>query len=182
MNKEKEAVVVGTAGSEREEDDFYGGHPSRLVDGKGLDGIWVYQPPHGAGPTVCAADPLWLSMELEVPYVVTKVQLARRINSGDQGKCIRISVGFSKEYDPNDALCRPEIDELQHTTGLVDYVCTTNHETGNFVKISKNVNGCNGDMVICEAKVFGYPAGKLIQSLRMVMNAYMIDVGLACNI
>ena len=109
---------MGTAGSEREEDDPWGGHPSRLVDGKGLDGIWVYQPPHGAGPTVCAADPLWLSLELEVPYVVTKVQLARRINSGNQGKCIRISVGSSREYDPNDALCRPEIDELQHTSGL----------------------------------------------------------------
>ena len=157
---------MGTAGSEREEDDPWGGHPSRLVDGKGLDGIWVYQPP---GPTVCAADPHWLSLELEIPYVVTKVQLAKRMDSGvrDQGKCIRISIGSSREYDPNDALCRPEIDELQHTSGLVDYVCTTNHETGHFVKISKNVNGCSGRMNICEAKVFGYPVGKLIQSLQL---------------
>ena len=69
-----------------------------------------------------------------------------------------ISIGSSREYDPNDALCRPQIGELQHTSGLVDYPCTSNKETGKFVKISKV--GVN-DLVICEAKVFGYPVGKL---------------------
>ena len=74
-----------------------------------------------------------------------------------------ISIGSSREYDPNDALCRPQIGELQHTSGLVDYPCTSNKETGKFVKISKvGANDLGSDpLVICEAKVFGYPVGIL---------------------
>ena len=137
---EREATVVGTTASSV---DPYGGHPSRLVDGKGLNGVWVYE---SVGPTVCAQDvgqdPKWFSLELEVPHIVTKVQLAKRMESRTeaQGRCVTISVGSSAQYDPNEALCRPQIAELQHTSGLVDYPCTSNQETGRFVKISKS--GC----------------------------------------
>ena len=135
--------------------DSYGAHHTRLVDGKGLDGVWVYQNP---GPTVCAQDSSWFSLELEVPHIVTKVQLVKRLDCcPDQGQLVTISIGSSREYDPNDALCLPQIAELQHTSGLVDYPCTSNLETGKFVKISR---GGSVDLVICEAKVFGYPVGK----------------------
>ena len=72
---------MGTAASA--DDHVYGAYSSRLVDGKGLDGVWVYQE---NGGTVCgqapgAADTVrWFSLELEVPHIVTKVQLAKRMD------------------------------------------------------------------------------------------------------
>ena len=154
--EEVELEIVGTASSG---EDPWGGHHSRLVDGKGLDGVWVMQT---TGPTVCAQDQSWLSLELQVPSVVTMVQLAKRMDQccRDQGRLVTISIGSSREYNPNDALCRPQIAEMQHTSGLVDYPCTSGHEVGKFVKISKEGDAA---LVICEAKVFGYPAGKLIK-------------------
>ena len=91
---------------------------------------------------------------------MTKVQLSKRMDCcRTQGKDVYISVGSSREYDPNDDLCRPKIGELEHKNRLVDYLCTSNPKAGKFVKLAKTGTGANS-LTICEAKVFGYPAGK----------------------
>ena len=124
---------------------------SMLVDGLGLDGIW-------SDEGGCAAtEPngiQWFSLELETPRYVTKVQIARRMsNSWEQGQGISITIGSSKEYDSTDPLCLPEIPDLTHEAGLIDYVCNPGQE-GQFIKISKD-NGQTGHvMALCEAKVF----------------------------
>ena len=156
---------MGTAASA--DDLVYGAHHTRLVDGKGIDGFstWV---PSNNGPdtpgTVCAQVPgaeetvRWLSLEIEVPLIVTKVQLSKRMGCcRDQGQYVTITIGTTREYDPNDDLCLPQISELRDKSGLEDYLCTANPKEGKFVKISKV--GTNS-LVICEAKVFGFPAGK----------------------
>ena len=161
----QEATIVGTAQSA---EDPHGGHHTRLVDGKGIDGVWVYDP----NPTVCASAPgtagstRWFSLELEVPLVVTKVQLAKRLDTGVQGQAqyVTITIGSKMEYDPSDDLCRPEINELEHISGLVDYPCTANPQEGKFVKISKG-DPSDNTLTICEAKVFGFPAGKQTSKL-----------------
>ena len=65
-----------------------------------------------------------------------------------QGQKIKITVGNSKEYDPNEPECLPEIEDLTRTEGLQDYVCT-NQVSGRYVKISRP-----GVLVLCEVKVF----------------------------
>ena len=67
----------------------------------------------------------------------------------DQGKNIRISIGPSKDYDPSEPLCLPEIAELVWSEGLQDYICTGNLHEGKYVKISRV-----GWIVLCEVKVF----------------------------
>ena len=64
-------------------------------------------------------------------------------------KNIRITIGASKEYDPNEPLCLPEIVELSQQAGLQDYYCTGELHEGKFVKISKP-----GALDLCEVKVF----------------------------
>ena len=60
-----------------------------------------------------------------------------------------ITVGPSREYDPDEPLCRPEIPQLVGS-GLTDYPCTGGPKRGKYVKISQS----GGTFVICEVKVF----------------------------
>ena len=67
----------------------------------------------------------WFSLELQEEEPVTKVQIARRMDCcWEQGQKIRITIGPSQSYDPNEPLCLPEITELQRVAGLQDYACT----------------------------------------------------------
>ena len=94
----------------------------------------------------------WFSVELPTAQKVTKVQIARRMEGGccwHQGQNIKITIGPSRSYDPNEPTCLPEIRELKRQSGLQDYMCTDNPPPGKFVKLSKI-----GSLVLCEVKVF----------------------------
>ena len=64
-------------------------------------------------------------------------------------KNVRITIGPSEVYDPNEPLCLPEIPKLGNNPGLQDYFCTGYLHEGKFVKISRA-----GMLNICEVKVF----------------------------
>ena len=89
-------------------------------------------------------------MELPTAQNVTKVQIVRRMDSccWGQGQNIKITIGPSKSYDPNEPTCT-EIKDLKRESGLQDYVCNGNVPPGQFVKLSKI-----GLLVLCEVKVF----------------------------
>ena len=97
----------------------------------------------------------WFSLELPTAQKVTKVQIARRMGNGwkdgvwHQGQNIKITIGPSKSYDPNEPTCLPEIRDLTRAKGLEDYVCTDDPPPGKFVKLSKK-----GSLALCEVKVF----------------------------
>ena len=76
------------------------------------------------------------------------------------GQNIKITIGPSESYDPNEPLCLPEIADLKREVGLQDYICTISH-SGKYVKISRDV----GNVVVCEVKVFTLPeqSGKFLQ-------------------
>ena len=100
--------------------------------------------------------------------MVTKVQIARRLGYYDtQGSNVRITIGPSNSYDPSEPLCLPEFAELRREKGLQDYVCTGNRHSGKYVKISTS---SDGNLVICEVKVFTLPevSGKLTPTCLMV--------------
>ena len=142
---EKLADIVATF-----ENGIYESFPStKLIDGLGLDGNF-----NSLGCAVSHGDRVpiqeWFSLELDRTQTVAKVQIARRMDYTDyQGRHVRITVGPSREDDPSEPLCLPEIDDLQHTRGLVDYVCTEQVE-GKYVKIFST----DSHLTICEAKVF----------------------------
>ena len=73
----------------------------------------------------------------------------------ERSRDIRITIGPSKEYDPNEPLCLPKIDELNQQAGLQDYYCTGELHAGKFVKISRE-----GVMNLCEAIVYTLTEGK----------------------
>ena len=76
------------------------------------------------------------------------------------GQNIKITIGPSESYDPNEPLCLPEIDDIQRKEGLQDYFCTRRH-SGKYVKISKDTKD-NEALAICEVKVFTLPEGKFL--------------------
>ena len=90
----------------------------------------------------------WFSLELPTAQNVAKVQIARRMGYWGQGQNIKVTIGPSKSYDPNEPTCT-DIDDLKRESGLQDYVCTGNLPPGQFVKLSKI-----GFLVLCEVKVF----------------------------
>ena len=125
----------------------------KLIDGKGLDGIWSNENSCGAADGGGATE--WFSLELALSAQVTRVQIANRLDCClDRGQNIRISIGPSNVYDPSEPLCLPQIPSLSNQPGLQDYVCTDLHE-GKFVKISRT-----GILNLCEVKVFTVPPGK----------------------
>ena len=73
----------------------------------------------------------------------------------ERSRDIRITIGPSKEYDPNEPLCLPKIDELNQQAGLQDYYCTGELHAGKFVKISRK-----GVMNLCETRVYTLAEGK----------------------
>ena len=87
-------------------------------------------------------------MELPEERIVTKVQIARRMDGPCHCQNVSITIGLSKEYDGREPLCLPEIEELTNTAGLQNYVCTENPR-GKYVKISRV-----GALVLCEVKIF----------------------------
>ena len=138
--------IVGTAASSY----WWGTDLSpRLIDGKGLDGMWNAE--NGCAHTSQVAAPIeWFSLELDSPKTVTRVQIANRVDCcTERGENISITIGPSKVYDPNEPLCLPNINELVQEPGLQDYVCTGELNEGKFVKISRP-----GTLNLCEVKVF----------------------------
>ena len=122
-----------------------------LVDELGLDGIWRNE---GGCAATQGNGNQWFRLELETPGYVTKVQIARRMFSWEQGKGIRITIGSSKEYDSGDHyFCLPEIPDLKREAGLVDYFCNPGRE-GKFVTISTDNGRESRVMALCEVRVF----------------------------
>ena len=135
-------MIVGTS-----QNGIYHQNPaSKLIDGSGLDGIW------GSGcATTEGSGVQWFSLELNGSQIVTKVQIARRMDyTATQGRNVKVTIGSSREYDPNEPMCLPEILDLQLTQGLVDYVCTE-EVAGKYVKFSSSTES---HLTICEVKVF----------------------------
>ena len=99
----------------------------------------------------------WFSLELPTAQNVAKVQIARRMESccWGQGQNIKVTIGPSKSYDPNEPTCT-DIYDLKRESGLQDYMCTGNLPPGQFVKLSKI-----GYLVLCEVKVFVATQGGL---------------------
>ena len=122
---------------------------SMLLDGVGLDGLW--SPGFGcAASAKPSASIEWLSLELDFPRKITRVQIANRVDCCVEfGENVHITIGPSKVYDPNEPLCRPEIPELVHEPGFQDYCCTGELHEGKFVKISRT-----GPWNLCEVRVF----------------------------
>ena len=113
----------------------------------------------------------WLSLELEEPQTVKKVQIARALHESKYymryGQNVRITIGNSKGYDPKEPMCLPEIGKLHEYPGLVDYICTGDQHEGKYVKISRE-----GALRVCEAKVF--VSGEYIDRMQ-VAHYYVIE-------
>ena len=151
---DREAEIVGTSSSSTS----FGGVSSRLVDGKELDRNSGSNGCAQAGFSGTSEETEWFSLEFDVPQIVTRVQIARQLcepHCVPLGQNVRITIGDSIGYNPNEPMCLPEIAELQSpkkdgTPGLVDYICTGDQPEGKYLKISRV-----GGLSICEAKVFG---------------------------
>ena len=133
---------MGTA----ESSNYVGRYPaSKLIDGLGINGLW--------GSNGCAhtnGDSDWFSLELESPKKITRVQIANRVDCClERGQNVRISIGPSKAYDPNEPLCLPQVSQLNTQPGLKDYICRGDLHEGKFVKISRA-----GQLNLCEVKIF----------------------------
>ena len=153
---EEEVTIVGTSQSSVYTDDDGNSFPaSKLTDGLGLDGMFKNTPLGCA----CAYQPggsiEWFSLELTIPQNLTRVQIAARLDLGqnernwERERNISITIGPSEAYDSDEPLCRPVIPELSHQPGLQDYNCTGDLHEGKYVKISRD-----GKLNLCEAKVF----------------------------
>ena len=169
-----EATIIGTAQSSVYELDGIQYPASKLVDGKGLDGIFNNE--NGCASTKKYANGThWFSLELDIFEIVTKVQIARRMDRiGVQGSNVDITIGYSRNYDSNDSLCLPKITHLELQTGLVDYICTGSPKKGKYVKISSSSSETK-HLCICEAKIFVRPAGSGGCSFHylFIFNLYM---------
>ena len=154
MNISGEATIVGTSQSSVYTDtllyDFIVPYPaSKLIDGLGLDGNFYKE--NGCAHTVGSEGTYeWFSLELQVPQIITRVQIADRVvGNGIFTRNLHITIGPSQAYDPNEPQCLPEIPELEHRPGLQDFFCSGALHKGKFVKIARP-----GGMNICEVKVF----------------------------
>ena len=146
---EMEASIIGTAQSTTHSTRHLS---SKLVDGLGLDGQFHSNESGCATTRGENGEIQWFSVELDAPRIVTKVQIARRMDHTlTQGRNISITIGSSSEYDSNDPLCLPQIPDLMLHSGMVDYVCTGGPREGKYVKISSTAER---HLSICEVKVF----------------------------
>ena len=122
---------------------------AKLIDGISLNGNWRDNGEYGCAHTEGGSMPEWYSLELASTQQVTKVRLVGRQGyTSTQGKDVSITIGPSKEYDANEPLCRPVIDNL-HTT-MTDYECTGDPKYGKYVKLSSERNW----FTMCEVKVY----------------------------
>ena len=112
---DEEATIVGTSQSS----DWNGYLASKLIDGKGLDGIFANE--NGCAHTQGGSIE-WFSLELHVPEEITRVQIANRMDGdSSHGENVRITIGPSEVYDPNEPDCLPKINQLFHQPGLQNY-------------------------------------------------------------
>ena len=140
---EKEAAIVRAFESSKYSDDL---SASNLLDGKGLDGDMT----KGFCSHTNAETDVWYSLELEVPQKISSVQLTPRLDCcEDRQENIRITIGPSKAYEPNEPLCLPKITKLTMEEGLTTYNCTKPLHEGKYIKISRE----SGMLNLCEAKV-----------------------------
>ena len=146
---EEEAAIVGTY----ESSVWSGGIISYPAASKLIDGLGLLAWGDGCAHTNDLNS--WFSLELDMPKIVTRVQIADRwkcCSTGasccERSQNVRITIGPSQAYDPSEPLCLPEIAQLVQQAGLQDYPCTVLHE-GKFVKISRS-----GVLNMCEIKVF----------------------------
>ena len=127
-------------------------HPAGYPASKLIDGLSLLS--WGTGCAHTDSGNSWFSLELGMPKIVTRVQIADRWECCSGGSCcdrsknVRITIGPSQAYDPSEPLCLPEIAQLVQQAGLQDYPCTVLHE-GKFVKISRS-----GVLNMCEIKIF----------------------------
>ena len=145
LDEEREATIVGTYQSSIHRNGR-GTYPAAKL----IDGIlqWDDHGKFGCAHTEGGSMPEWFSLELASTQQVTKVQLIGYSHGGDQSKDVSITIGPSKEYDANEPLCRPVIDNL-HTT-MTDYECTGDPKYGKYVKLSSERNW----FTMCEVKVY----------------------------
>ena len=140
--EEEKAEIVGTA----ESSVYQTFSASKLIDGQGLDGRWA-----SLGCAHTAGGQNWFSLELRVPQKITRVKIVPRQPEGCiHARNIRITIGPSTGYDPNEPLCLPEIPALACQGEFQDFWCTGAHE-GKFVKISR---AGYLPLVLCEVEVF----------------------------
>ena len=96
----------------------------------------------------------WFSLELAASEKISRVEITPRLDCcHDRAENIRITIGPSQSYDPNEPLCLPEISKLTMVAGLTSYDCTTPLHDGKYVKISRYQPKLN----LCEVKVFTIP-------------------------
>ena len=141
------ATIVATYGNSAGYAKWDNSHP-RLIDNKGISGVTQEHDLFCAISRQGSGKRAFLSMELEAPQKVVRVQLAFRSDGlyPSNGKNVRVQVGSSPQYEANDPVC---IDIGQLTgTGLVDYHCDKLH-VGQYVILSNDQ-----DLLICEARVF----------------------------
>ena len=167
---EDEATIVGTTQSGV----AYGHDATNLLDGKGIDGIL-----NGCAHTFENSLLVrWFSLELDATRTVTRVQIARRSDCCEhQGQNVKITIGPSRVYDANEALCRPEVPNLDHG-GLIDYPCLGSLNRGKYVKISKSVGGA---LVLCEVKVFVNDQAKYMCQMDQKWHRKQEDSDLTCS-
>ena len=142
---EREASIVSTSASSI----AYGYSASNLVDGKGLNGDMS----EGFCAHTKSGNDInnWFSLELAAPQKISRVQITPRLKCcPERAQNIRITIGPSKSYDPNEPLCLPEISQLTMQEGLTNYNCTTPLHEGKFIKISREAPKLN----LCEVKIF----------------------------
>ena len=142
-----EGAIVGTSESSA----GWGGPASRLIDGLGLDGNWGSNGCSHTNNDVAQPGP-WVSLELDSPRTVTKVQIVTgwgHSGNPQYAANVKIYVGPSQQPDDSEPLCLPEIAQIPKAT-LVDYECTGDPKIGKFVKITRPP----GYLTLCEVKVF----------------------------
>ena len=142
-----EATIVGTAQSSVLRASGIWMYASKLIDGLGLDGRFSNENGCAHSDRNNDASIEWFSLELQAPAKITRVQIAPDMDLRMTN--VRITIGPSMVYDPDEPLCLPEIPALVHQPGLQDYACNGDLHEGKFVKIARA-----GVLDLCEVKVF----------------------------
>ena len=139
---------MGTA--EKELYSTKGGSAAHLIDGLSINGDWGKK--SGDIRIGCGAQKSsnkWLSMELDAPRRVVRVQLARRMDHIEHGRDIKVTIGSAAATPHSSDKACVQIADLTRTAGMQDYECTSGKHVGKYVKFSSPHM-----FVICEAKVF----------------------------
>ena len=132
----------------------HGYSASNLLDGKGLNGKMM----EGFCAHTNKYKTGWFSLELEEPQKISRIQITPRLNCcPERQRNIRITIGPSESYDPDEPRCLPDISQLVLEEGLTNYYCTGTLHEGKYVKISSDHS-----LNLCEVKVFTLLSGKFV--------------------